>query len=158
MNIDIKLQRLAEKAGATLVKKANDHYQIQGGLLVNYYPKSKKRTVYIAGTTIGKHHVTPEEAVAMAFKAPSNPKIVKKRVRQTHKRRSLFKKIKNCHWCKVLLTLDIDQENSATVEHIIPLSRGGLNNKNNLTLACFTCNHDRGNNMPELDDQQRAER
>lgn len=38
-----------------------------------------------------------------------------------------------------------DPEEKATVEHVIPLSKGGTNRKNNLVAACVKCNQARGN-------------
>ena len=60
-------------------------------------------------------------------------------------RRRLLKKHPFCHWCNTLLT-----EETATLEHIIPLKRGGLDNDNNRTLACEPCNQERGHDMPEI--------
>jgi len=39
---------------------------------------------------------------------------------------------------------------TATLDHVIPISRGGLNNANNYVIACEPCNSERGNNMPEV--------
>lgn len=40
-----------------------------------------------------------------------------------------------CHWCKKRLTMD-----TKTVDHIIPLSKGGSDNPSNLCIACRDCN------------------
>lgn len=45
-----------------------------------------------------------------------------------------------CARCGTKLTLK-----TATMEHIIPLSRGGKNDPENLTVLCGTCNKDKGN-------------
>jgi len=44
-----------------------------------------------------------------------------------------------CRYCGKLLTRDL-----ATVDHKNPLSRGGKNNHENLTIACGDCNVDKG--------------
>ncbi len=44
-----------------------------------------------------------------------------------------------CCWCKQLLT-----EQTATFEHLLPLSVGGTWKVSNLALACKTCNNERG--------------
>ena len=67
-------------------------------------------------------------------------------------RKALIKKHPFCHWCGKPLTLD-----ASTIEHIIPLSRGGLNNMNNFALACQECNHARADGMPELEAQHTPE-
>jgi 5-methylcytosine-specific restriction endonuclease McrA len=62
-----------------------------------------------------------------------------------NERAMLFAKQKTCHWCGCELTLE-----TSTLEHIYPLSKGGLDQPNNWTLACHACNQKRGNSMPEL--------
>lgn len=44
-----------------------------------------------------------------------------------------------CFYCGVEL-----DENTRTVDHVIPLSRGGLNKLDNCVLACKTCNEAKG--------------
>jgi 5-methylcytosine-specific restriction endonuclease McrA len=39
----------------------------------------------------------------------------------------------------------------ATVDHRIPLGKGGLNNDNNKVLACGPCNHSKDNSMPSYE-------
>jgi hypothetical protein len=48
-----------------------------------------------------------------------------------------------CQWCQCPLTRD-----TATTDHLIPLSRGGSNAWHNLCLACRSCNQGRKNNLP----------
>lgn len=143
MNLELK----CEMAGIAYKDHGNGHIQMVGPLTVNYYPKSKKKSAYIGGTKKGFTHVTPEEAFEMCFKAPQANGVKCKRNKNTRAiRKALIKKSNKCYWCKKALTID-----TSTVEHIIPLDRGGLENANNRTLACAGCNQDRGNNMPELE-------
>ncbi len=44
-----------------------------------------------------------------------------------------------CCFCKRALPLG-----EATLEHVIPFSRGGSDDAENLRLSCLACNHDRG--------------
>jgi 5-methylcytosine-specific restriction endonuclease McrA len=56
-------------------------------------------------------------------------------------KRDLYKDISifPCCYCKkVFLITDL------TIEHIIPISFGGLNDPSNIALACGPCNHQRG--------------
>ena len=75
------LVKLAEKRGLRVEHRGAGHLQILGGsCLVNYYPNSKRRSAYIAGTTgKARRNVTPEQAIEMAFEpAPegwSNPSV-----------------------------------------------------------------------------------
>ena len=64
-----QLSAIAAKRGLRVEERGMGHFQILGGsCLVNFYPYSKRRSAYIAGTT-GRavHNVTPEQAVEMAF-------------------------------------------------------------------------------------------
>jgi len=92
------------------------------------------------------------EAILMAS---TPPPIVPAQARDARKGRAsrqrrqwLIEKkgVKTCHWCPTALTIE-----TSTLEHIIPLTRGGLDQANNWTLACYPCNQDRGQNMPELE-------
>jgi 5-methylcytosine-specific restriction endonuclease McrA len=47
-----------------------------------------------------------------------------------------------CFWCACLMGADYH------VDHLIPLSRGGSNNPDNIVLACPTCNLKRGKKLP----------
>jgi 5-methylcytosine-specific restriction endonuclease McrA len=49
-----------------------------------------------------------------------------------------------CCYCKQY----IERENR-TMEHIIPLTRGGSHSPSNLAMACFKCNHSKVNKLPE---------
>lgn len=144
----MELKTLALESGVEYIDKGNGHIQLKGALLVNYYPNSKSKSAYIAGTKRASKQVTPEEAIKMCFQLPvAIGEIVKRKGNSTRPLRAkmLSKGITQCYWCKTPLTLD-----TSTLEHIIPLARGGLDNANNRTLACDPCNQERGSNMPEL--------
>ena len=147
MNVEKRLLQCASNRGLRVVDRGQGHFQIVGGpLLVNYYPLAKKQSAYIAGTVARRVGVTPEQAVEMAFAPP--PIAAHKDERKANYRslrRRMLKKSDKCHWCHKQLTLD-----TSTIEHIIPLHRGGLDNANNRVLACEECNLRRGHAMPEL--------
>ena len=50
----------------------------------------------------------------------------------------------HCAYCGVDLSTT-----KSTIDHIVPLSRGGTNSIKNLVLACFRCNHRKGDQTPE---------
>lgn len=143
------LEQIASERGLKVVDRGQGHLQIIGGpLLVNYYPLAKKRSAYVAGTTGRRVGVTPEQAVDMAFLPPSIKGVARvdeRRGKYRNERRKMLKKSKLCHWCKTPLTID-----TSTMDHVIPLHRGGLDNANNRVLACEPCNSKRGHAMPEL--------
>lgn len=142
-----KLKQMCFDRNVEYLEKGNGHVQLKGALLVNYYPNSKNKSAYVAGTKRALKSVSLEQAVAMCFKAPvAVIRPVKRSSNSRPKRAKMLKKgITKCHWCKAPLTLD-----TSTIEHIIPLSRGGLDHSNNRTLACEPCNQSRGGDMPEL--------
>jgi transcription elongation factor Elf1 len=147
MNYLRQLETAAKKFGATLIDCGAGHWQIRGALLVNYYPESKRRSAYVAGTVGGREYVSSEEAVAMAFEVPPmSANQDKRRKNSKVKRQQIGERMGwFCFWCNAQLTLA-----SSTLEHKIPLARGGLDNANNRVLACKKCNNSRGHNMPEL--------
>jgi 5-methylcytosine-specific restriction endonuclease McrA len=49
-----------------------------------------------------------------------------------------------CIYCEERMVLQIGLNNSATIDHLTPKSRGGSNAQWNLALACYLCNQDKG--------------
>lgn len=47
-----------------------------------------------------------------------------------------------CYWCKELMGSDYH------VDHVVPLCRGGSNSRENIVVACRTCNLRKGQKMP----------
>jgi 5-methylcytosine-specific restriction endonuclease McrA len=148
-----ELKKLCAEQNIELIERPNGHYQIKGQLLVNYYPLSEKCSAYIAGTTRRHLHVKPKEAVEMAFKEVQRASYArlderggldKVKIRLKWKLKQL-KSNPVCCWCGNILTRE-----NATVEHVIPLKRGGLDNPCNWKLACEFCNKERGHQMPEM--------
>lgn len=159
--VEKQLRELAAKRGLQVVDRGQGHYQITGGpLLVNYYPLARRRSAYVAGTTSRRVGVSPAEAVEMAFSAPSLRGAAYKDQRhysgKTGNRRKIVTRLRGkygdgCHWCKQVMVFEGEGPLRATIEHVIPLDRGGLDNLNNMRLAHKKCNNERGNNMPELE-------
>lgn len=143
--MDIEIE--CAKRGIQYIDRGNGHIQLRGALLVNYYPDSKSKSAYVAGTKKAAKHVTPEQAMDMCFIAPVAQGVKDKRKQNSRRKRvAMFRKgITKCYWCECQLTID-----TSTIEHIVPIARGGLENANNRTLACQKCNASRGHDMPEL--------
>lgn len=146
-----KLTKFAGECDVKVIKRGNGHIQLQGKhLLVNYYPFSKGRTAYVAGTTAGIKDCDIYKAVAMA-RCPPEVVPAEKKAKRSYVPRELRLKMLagrievKCHWCPTMIDID-----TSTIEHIVPLARGGLDNSNNRTLACAPCNQKRANNMPEV--------
>lgn len=152
-----KLRELAKPHGFDIKDCGNGHIQIYGSLLVNYYPKSRRKTAYVAQTRRGRSWVSPEEAISMAMEPPpilaKGQKRRKRNRNGTHFAHLWEKQGGRCFVCKEPMLREAERTNPlrATWEHKIPLARGGLDNANNLALSHRKCNHDRGHDMPELD-------
>lgn len=53
-----------------------------------------------------------------------------------------------CFYCKrVVVVYPKNLSFSATIDHIIPLSKGGVNARYNLCVACRECNNKKGDNI-----------
>lgn len=59
-------------------------------------------------------------------------------------RRTLLKKDPRCTYCGLTLT-----RKTATIDHIVPKSKGGSTCEANLTLACRSCNEQKADTMLE---------
>lgn len=54
-----------------------------------------------------------------------------------------------CHWCGGVMDFSgIDYDECATLEHLVPRSEGGTNERSNLRLAHKRCNVDRSYPQP----------
>jgi len=49
-----------------------------------------------------------------------------------------------CHVCGQELTLEVKKENTLSLDHLIPLNRGGINAKENVAPTCWNCNRSKG--------------
>lgn len=137
-----------QAAGLQPFDKGMGHWQVRGGYFtVNFYPE--RGTIYVNGTTRGFHY-KKNPVLEVIAAARTMPPVTPNRAQRLDKRhrgirkRLLFKSNK-CYWCSFELTLD-----TSTLDHKIPLSRGGSYGDDNLCLACPDCNHDRKNDMPEI--------
>ena len=64
-----------------------------------------------------------------------------------------------CIFCRRRLRVRLDGQpiSRATVEHIIPRSKGGTDELPNLALACSGCNHEKGRRHDRRDSARAAE-
>lgn len=54
-------------------------------------------------------------------------------------KRRLFREEKFCHYCRTELTVF-----NRSVDHVIPISKGGTGNRSNLVASCKFCNWMKG--------------
>ena len=52
-----------------------------------------------------------------------------------------------CPGCQCMVTLTHDAPDQATVDHVVPKSKGGSENFSNLQLLCRQCNHAKGDTL-----------
>ena len=138
------MKEKVEKAGLQLILCGNGHYQIAGGkFLVNYYPNTRKgQKIYIASTKEGITVSGVDEAIHAANNLPVQLDSEERRANYTKQLRWLFRKGSQCYIC-----LKNVEKQDGSVDHIIPLSKGGLNNRNNYALAHKKCNLEKGNKV-----------
>lgn len=140
--------RQCEVNGLEAVDYGNGHWQVRGGaVIVNYYPHSKRGgTVFISGTTRAMPFPGQDVGHVLRYAQGLVPNIrLSERPTQNQsraQRKRLLAKDPHCHWCKCALTFA-----TATLEHVIPLARGGSNHGDNLKLACRPCNDKHANKV-----------
>ena len=49
-----------------------------------------------------------------------------------------------CYYCSKVLSLRPNAENFATLDHVVPKSKGGSNGMRNLVISCSECNREKG--------------
>jgi 5-methylcytosine-specific restriction endonuclease McrA len=128
-----------------IIQKNEHHYQIQGGqFTVNYYPS--KRTYYINGAVRGNRYKDMEQLYKIAKGEYSKSVSI-----ESVKRKSLGGKIdrlleKYSSICCVCQQR-IDDKIEASVEHFVPLSKGGSNRFDNLRISHKGCNFARKDSL-----------
>lgn len=126
----------------------NGHWQIRGGkYCVNFYPGSW--SMYVNGTHKGlKHRITIQDVINAAHDPVSDKSrgIAPRRQNRFYRgaKKRLLKTDSHCYWCSKEL-----DSSTGTIDHMIPLSKGGTNGTDNLVLACKECNEKRKNYLPE---------
>lgn len=141
-----------DAAGLELRNCGKGHWQIRGGkFLVNFWPATG--TIHVDGTCLGVR-AKRRDTVANLVNAANNPPNLKHEGKAERldprkmkaRRAELWRKAPFCRWCGKQLSF-----RESTVDHVIPLARGGTNHVKNLVIACEACNRRRGRDMPEVE-------
>lgn len=143
--IDTKqLKFFAELKGVRFTKHTDYHAQLDGKYQVNVYPTTGR--IYIKGMNYSAKIFDHVEAVDFATgdRFPSGIEAPARKA-MTAKKTALWDKAayRICGICKK----PIPTMAEATVDHKIPLSRGGSNRMDNLQLAHEECNQQKGNRV-----------
>lgn len=139
-------EKKCKELGVVFQKRTDYHFQIRDKYIVNFYPKTK--TYYINGS-VKKGFYQLIDTLILISKGQANPvNITKKTKRMNKSSRPIRKRlwdngVRNCYVCgRKFKTFE-----KATLEHKIPLSKGGSNRMDNLTLSHKMCNLQKGNRL-----------
>ncbi len=102
-----------------------------------------KESTFRVLRTVGSQKVIRQalgEAQVAAIESEEFPSVTATRRLRSYKteREWLLATHPNCRWCGATLT-----SHTATLDHIVPLAKGGLNQESNYCLACDACNSTR---------------
>ncbi len=149
-------QAMATVRGLTAVDCGNHHWRLVGGLVqVNWYPLSRRNTIYCNGTT-GRTSFSGNAAdaigAALGEARTMAPGAKKTKRMGAHRSRKIRLKWwaaqrRSCHWCRERF----EEFRRMTLDHVVPLFRGGSNLEDNLVPACETCNRRRGHELTKED-------
>lgn len=121
------------------------HIQLDGKYQVNVYPTTGR--IYIKGMNHSARVFDHVEAVdyATGDRFPSSVPGERRKKKYRAMRNDMWNR-PACRFCGIC-KLPIANVEEATVDHKIPLSRGGSNRMDNLQLAHEQCNLDKGNSV-----------
>lgn len=144
MRYCVRFETFAKKCqavGLTAKECSPYHWQVLGGkFLVNYFHGKRGPSIHIGKTN---HAVegSDQNAIRYANELPGGIDSSKRKPGGYKKYKSrLFLKSNMCAICHKAMEF-----HEATIDHIIPISKGGLNNPNNYQLTHEVCNSQKGN-------------
>lgn len=139
--IDVKqLKFFAELKSVKFMQHTPYHCQLRGKYDVNVYPTTDR--IYIKGMNHSARVFDHVEAVdyATGEKFPAGVTIPNRKP-MAGKKTWLWERSKVCGICGE----KIETMRESTVDHVVPLSKGGSNRMDNLQLAHEACNLKKGN-------------
>lgn len=136
-----QFQVKAKAAGLQAVPAPKGGYwKLLGSIApVMYYPATG--TIFVQGQIKATEWGDGDKAIFVALNGPRlTGNGLKARNRNLRKRKlAMYRENQMCHWCGLVM----DPE-EVTVDHLVPLARGGSNRKENSVLAHKSCNEKRG--------------
>lgn len=151
------LRSLMNPNGLSLRKCAENHWKVEGGVVVvNVWIGPKGVTIYIEGTAGGCHVRKWSDVITAATTVP-NGRYVRAKAKRHRSNRPYRERLHRgaiargetpaCHWCG----REFESVNDSTLDHVIPLAKGGSNGQDNVVLACPECNANRADNVTKED-------
>jgi 5-methylcytosine-specific restriction endonuclease McrA len=139
-----EFDQTCRRYGLRARKLSDNRWEVSGGPLVVIYNPSAG-SYRVVGTRRPRRG-SMRRAIKAAQKRPPLSRTRDSRPESWRDtKRRMLEDDNRCHWCGRRLRLS-----TATMDHVIPLARGGSNHPRNLVLACEACNQTRGHDMPEL--------
>lgn len=135
----IQLERKCKASGLHFHRHNDFHLLVRGRYDVNVFPTTGR--IYLKGGNKSGRVQSEDEIleIAQGEMSVKVPGIVKRR-KLTDQKSFLWR---NTHFCGICRN-PIDSIDEATVDHIVPLARGGSNRFDNLQLAHERCNSEKG--------------
>lgn len=121
----------------------DDSIEIRDKLIVRWFWDRSLPTATIIGSWVTLQNPTPAQMFRIAMgKLPRVPEHVRYTRPTGDRRRKLVANLikiygLECYWCKAQLV-----RNSLTIDHLIPISKGGTNQMVNVVLSCVSCNRE----------------
>ena len=139
-----EFERIVKTRGLTPVDHGYGHWQIVGGgFLVNFYPETKRGSVFCVAGMKGIVGGLEAAIAAAAEPVPAGKGTRKGQSYHQRMRRRLLKRDPHCYLCGCELN-----ERTATLDHYIPISKGGHEGQDNCRVACEGCNLEKSDTMP----------
>lgn len=100
---------------------------------VRYYPKA--RLISKRWEKLNPHKIVDKDHRRRARKVAATTEDCAARI-------DVLRRERFCHWCCEFMPLG-----TATIDHVVPLARGGEHCNNNLVAACLKCNSSKGTKL-----------
>jgi hypothetical protein len=144
LSININKTMIDLKKYSSVIKKSPYHYQIIGShFVVNFYPT--KQTYYVNGAVSKSHYNKIEDLILIAN--GEKEEVLSEKKHQRKELKGLKNKVKKRHKMCYICKKPFNAENKPTLEHKIPLSKGGSNREDNLVASCLECNRKKGDSL-----------
>ncbi|MCK5610539.1 HNH endonuclease [Candidatus Pacearchaeota archaeon] len=126
------------------IQRSPWHYQFIGKVTVNFYPSKNKAYVN------GMHKSFPCSR-RKAIRIADDPSLIEFHNVKKDKRKNNMRKMRHklydrgvtdCYVCGEYMEFE-----ETTLEHIIPLDKGGANREDNYSLSHESCNMEKGNSI-----------